>query len=159
MTREPVRLDQLVADCARAASVLATQKGLQLKLNGNLPAITLTGDDEMLKRMLLNLLDNAVKYTPEGGEINIALESQNGAARIVVTDTGIGIPAEDQPRIFDRFYRVDKARSRALGGAGLGLSIARWIVEGHGGTLWVESAVGQGSSFQVELPLNTSAPG
>jgi heavy metal sensor kinase len=153
MTREMVRLDQLVADCVRAASVLATQKGLQLKLNGNLPAIILTGDDEMLKRMLLNLLDNAVKYTPEGGEIKIALESTDGAARIVVTDTGIGIPAEDQSRIFDRFYRVDKARSRALGGAGLGLSIARWIVEGHGGTLSVESAPGRGSAFTVSLPL------
>jgi heavy metal sensor kinase len=159
MTREMVSLDQLVADCVRAASVLAIQKGLKLKLNGNLPAITLTGDDEMLKRMLLNLLDNAVKYTPQGGEINIALDSQNGAARIVVTDTGIGIPTEDQSRIFDRFYRVDKARSRALGGAGLGLSIARWIVEGHGGKLSVESAAGRGSSFIVELPLNSSAPG
>jgi signal transduction histidine kinase len=118
-----------------------------------------TGDDEMLKRMLLNLLDNAVKYTPEGGAISIDLESQDGNARIVVTDTGIGIPAEDQPRIFDRFFRVDKARSRALGGAGLGLSIARWIVEGHGGILSVESAPGQGSAFRVELPLDSSAPG
>lgn len=156
ITRETVRLDQLVADCARAASVLAVQKGLRLGLNGNPPALTVMGDDEMLKRMLLNLLDNAVKYTPAGGEVNIDLGSENGHARIVVTDTGIGIPAVDQPRIFDRFYRVDKARSRALGGAGLGLSIARWIVEGHGGTLSVESAPGQGSAFRVELPLNRS---
>jgi heavy metal sensor kinase len=154
MTREMVRLDQLVADCARAASVLAGQKGLQLKLNENPPAITVMGDDEMLKRMLLNLLDNAVKHTPEGGQIDIDLQSVNGDARIVVTDTGIGIAASDQSRIFDRFYRVDKARSRALGGAGLGLSIARWIVEGHGGTLSVESEPGQGSAFRVELPLN-----
>ena len=154
MIRERVRLDEVVADCARAAQVLATQKGLRLKIEGSLPAISVDGDDEMLERMLLNLLDNAVKYTPAGGEISIALGSQNGAAHMVVTDTGIGIPAEDQSRIFDRFYRVDKARSRALGGAGLGLSIARWIVEGHGGSLSVESMVGRGSSFTAELPLS-----
>jgi signal transduction histidine kinase len=153
LTSETVRLDELVADCARAAQVLATQKELLLKIVGNLPPIILNGDDEMLKRMLLNLLDNAVKYTPAGGEISIALGSQNGNALIIVSDTGIGIPAEDQPRIFDRFYRVDKARSRALGGAGLGLSIARWIVEGHGGSLSVQSAPGRGSAFTVELPL------
>ena len=156
MMREMVRLDEVVSDCARAAQVLATQKGLRLRIDASLPEITLHGDDEMLKRMLLNLLDNAVKYTPAGGEITIALGSQDGDARIVVSDTGIGIPAADQPRIFDRFYRVDKARSRALGGAGLGLSIARWIVEGHGGSLSVESAPGRGSSFKVELPLNSS---
>jgi heavy metal sensor kinase len=153
--RETVRLDEIVADCARAASVLATQKGLRLKIEGSLPAIIVKGDDEMLKRMLLNLLDNAVKYTPAGGEVSIALGSQNGDAHIVVTDTGMGIPVEDQSRIFDRFYRVDKARSRALGGAGLGLSIARWIVEGHGGSLSVESEVGRGSAFTVELPLKS----
>ena len=153
MVKEPVRLDELVTDCVRAAHVLAMQKGLRLKIDGALPAITVSGDDEMLKRMLLNLLDNAVKYTPPGGEIRVALESQDGFAQIVVTDTGIGIPESDQPRIFDRFYRVDKARSRALGGAGLGLSIARWIVEGHGGSLSVESAPGRGSEFTVDLPL------
>jgi heavy metal sensor kinase len=153
MIRETVRLDVVVADCVRAAGVLATQKGLRLKIEGSLPAMTMNGDDEMLKRMLLNLLDNAVKYTPAGGEISIALGSENVDAQIVVKDTGIGIPAEDQLRIFDRFYRVDKARSRALGGAGLGLSIARWIVEGHGGSLSVESALGRGSAFTVELPL------
>ena len=150
---ETVRLDELVTDCARAAQVLAAQKRLRLTVQGSLPKVSMSGDDEMLKRMLLNLLDNAVKYTPAGGEIKIALGSQNGRAQIVVTDTGIGIPAEDQPRIFDRFYRVDKARSRALGGAGLGLSIARWIVEGHGGSLSVESTPGRGSAFTVELPL------
>jgi signal transduction histidine kinase len=140
-------------DCARAAQVLASQKELQLTIEGSLRPISLRGDDEMLKRMLLNLLDNAVKYTPRGGNVTIAMTTQNGDARIIVSDTGIGIPAADQARIFDRFYRVDKARSRALGGAGLGLSIARWIVAGHGGSLSVESVVGRGSSFTVELPL------
>jgi len=129
---------------------------LRLKLEGELRATTVNGDDEMLKRMLLNLLDNAVKYTPPSGEISVGLRSQNGHALIVVTDTGIGIPAADQPRIFDRFYRVDKARSRALGGAGLGLSIARWIVEAHSGLLSVESIPDRGSVFTVELPVGDS---
>jgi heavy metal sensor kinase len=154
LANEPVQLNEVVADCTRAAQVLATQKGLRLKVQSSLPQMSMNGDDEMLKRMLLNLLDNAVKYTPAGGEISVALAWQNGNALIVVSDTGIGIPAEDQPRIFDRFYRVDKARSRALGGAGLGLSIARWIVEGHGGSLSVSSSVGRGSTFTVDLPLN-----
>ena len=103
--------------------------------------------------MLLNLLDNAVKYTPAGGEISLALVRQNGNAEIVVRDTGIGIPAEAQPRIFDRFYRVDKARARAMGGAGLGLSIAQWIVEAHGGAITLASSPGQGSTFKVVLPM------
>jgi heavy metal sensor kinase len=149
----PVRLNKVVADCVRAAQVLATQKGLRINVSSPLPEVELNGDDEMLKRMLLNLLDNAVKYTPTGGEVNVAVTSQNGNARIIVTDSGIGIPAEAQPHIFDRFYRVDKARSRALGGAGLGLSIARWIVEAHEGRLSVESTPGRGSAFTVDLPL------
>ena len=144
----PVRLNEVVADCVRAAQVLATQKGLRLKVGNSFPEMELDGDDEMLKRMLLNLLDNAVKYTPRGGEVDVNLARQNGNARIVVKDTGIGIPTEDQQRIFDRFYRVDKARSRALGGAGLGLSIARWIVEAHEGKLTVESTPGRGSAFE-----------
>jgi heavy metal sensor kinase len=149
----PVRLNDAVADCVRAAQVLATQKGLRFNVGGSLTEVKLNGDDEMLKRMLLNLLDNAVKYTPTGGEVNVTLAPQNGTALIIVSDTGIGIPASAQPHIFDRFYRVDKARSRALGGAGLGLSIARWIVEAHDGKLSVESSPGHGSTFTVELPL------
>lgn len=149
----PVRLNQVVADCVRAARVLATQKGLRLNVSRALPELEVSGDDEMLKRMLLNLLDNAVKYTLPGGEVNVTLASQNGNALIIVSDTGIGIPAAFLPHIFDRFYRVDKARSRALGGAGLGLSIARWIVEAHEGKLLVESTPGRGSAFTVELPL------
>jgi signal transduction histidine kinase len=107
--------------------------------------------------LILNLLDNAVKYTPAGGEISLALARQNGSAEIVVRDNGIGIPELAQPRVFDRFYRVDKARARAMGGAGLGLSIAQWIVEAHGGAITLASAPGQGSTFTVRLPVaNTS---
>jgi signal transduction histidine kinase len=127
-------------------------KGVRLKTDADSPSIVLNGDDELLKRMMLNLLDNAVKYTPQGGEISVLLARQNGSAQIEVRDTGIGIHEADHERIFDRFYRVDKARSRALGGAGLGLSIARWIVELHGGKIEVDSVPGQGSNFIVELP-------
>src|SRR5256886_8317218 len=112
----------------------------------------MVGDDELLQRMILNLLDNAVKYTPAGGEVILDLTAHNGDASITVRDTGIGISEKDQPHVFDRFYRVDKARSRAMGGAGLGLSIAQWIAEAHGGTIRVESQIGRGSAFTVELP-------
>ena len=155
--KEPLRLNEVVSECVRSAQVLATQRGLRLHLDGATSEVNFTGDDEMLKRMLLNLLDNAVKYTAPGGDVGVALSTQNGSARIVVTDSGIGIPAADQLRIFDRFYRVDKARSRALGGAGLGLSIAKWIVEAHGGTIAVQSMPTQGSEFIVELPLKDAS--
>jgi len=154
LNKERVSLDDAIRDCARAAQVLAGQKGVRLRLEKDSPSITLNGDQELIRRMILNLLDNAVKYTPAGGEISLALARQNGNAEIVVRDTGIGIPESAQPRVFDRFYRVDKARARALGGAGLGLSIAQWIVEVHGGEISVSSSVGQGSTFTVVLPLH-----
>ena len=150
--RERVSLDKVVGECARAAQVLAARKNLKLTVNANNP-LSLIGDDELLQRMILNLLDNAVKYTPAGGEVSLDLNAHNGDARITVRDTGIGIPEKDQPHVFDRFYRVDKARSRAMGGAGLGLSIAHWIAEAHGGTISVESQPGRGSAFTVELPI------
>jgi heavy metal sensor kinase len=156
--KEPVLLNDVVADCARAARVLANQKGLRLDIEDSSP-VTVNGNYEMLQRMLLNLLDNAVKYTAEGGRICVTLGLHDAQARISVSDTGLGIPAEDQSRIFDRFYRVDKARSRALGGAGLGLSIARTVVEGHGGTISVESDLGRGSTFQIKLPESEVEPG
>src|ERR1041384_487744 len=155
LIKEPVSLTEVVKDCARAAQVLAVRKGVRLKLENDSTSIALNADEELIKRMILNLLDNAVKYTPEGGEISLALEKHNGSAEIVVRDTGIGLSERDQQRVFDRFYRVDKARSRALGGAGLGLSIVRTIVEAHGGQITVESATHQGSTFTVSLPLAT----
>jgi signal transduction histidine kinase len=130
---------------------------VRLKLEKDWPAIAFNGDEELIKRMILNLLDNAVKYTPAGGEISLTLARQNGNAEIVVRDTGIGIAETDQPRVFDRFYRVDKARARAMGGAGLGLSIAQWIVEVHGGEISVASTPGEGSTFTVVLPVKSAA--
>jgi heavy metal sensor kinase len=156
LLRERVSLNETIRDCARAAQVLATRKGVRLTTSNNPASIHLNGDKELLTRMVLNLLDNAVKYTPAGGEIALALTRQNGNAEIVVRDTGIGIAEPDRQRIFDRFYRADKARSRALGGAGLGLSIVRWIVEVHGGAIRIDSAPGGGSKFTVDLPLNSA---
>jgi signal transduction histidine kinase len=155
LIKEPVSLTEVVNDCARAAQVLASRKGVRLKLENDSTSIALNADEELIKRMILNLLDNAVKYTPEGGEISLALEKHNGSAEIVVRDTGIGLSQTDQQRVFDRFYRVDKARSRALGGAGLGLSIVRSIVEAHGGNIRIESTPRHGSTFTVSLPLAT----
>jgi heavy metal sensor kinase len=156
IVKERVDLNETIKDCVRAARVLAARKNLELKLT-DAPPLILTGDEDLLKRMVLNLLDNAVKYTPEGGEISVELARQNGHAQVVVRDSGIGIPEKDQPHVFDRFYRVDKARSRAQGGAGLGLSIVHWIVEAHGGTIAVESIQGKGSAFTVKLPADPAS--
>jgi len=116
------------------------------------PELTVTADPEGLQQVLLNLLDNAIKYTPEEGQIRIVAQRDNGQVKITVADTGIGIPQRDQRRIFERFYRVDRARSRELGGTGLGLSIVKHIVEAHGGRVTVESELGRGSRFTVILP-------
>src|SRR5271166_1444470 len=111
------------------------------------------GDGNSVRRLIDILLDNAFKYTPAQGKVILKAEEKDGRAVVTVTDTGIGIAREDQARIFERFYRVDKARSRELGGSGLGLAIAQWIVQLHQGSIEVESALGNGSVFRVEFPL------
>jgi two-component system phosphate regulon sensor histidine kinase PhoR len=130
----------------------------------NLPLPSLAGDEGRLVQVLTNLLDNAIKYTPAGGTITVGgrLVSESGLDQaadhmieLSVADTGIGIPEEDRPRVFERFYRVDKARSRELGGTGLGLAIVKHIVEGHGGLVWVEANHPQGSRFVVRLPAGS----
>jgi signal transduction histidine kinase len=109
-----------------------------------------------MQRLLAILLDNAVKYTRSPGVIELRLEARDNKAIIALRDSGIGISEEDQPKIFERFYRVDKARSRELGGAGIGLAIADWIVQQHRGSLAVKSSIGIGSTFSVELPLHST---
>lgn len=116
------------------------------------PSMTWYGDAARLGQLVVILLDNAVKHTPAGGEVRLVAEMQGRAVRITVSDTGEGIAPAHQARIFDRFYRVDKARDRENGGSGLGLSIAKWIVEEHGGTISVSSEPGAGSAFRVTLP-------
>jgi signal transduction histidine kinase len=113
------------------------------------------GDVDRLKQLLLNLISNAIKYTPDGGTVDVSLSKNNGWAYLSIADTGMGIPAEDLPYIFDRFYRVDKARARGQsgqGGAGLGLAIAKWIAQAHGGDIDVVSKVGEGTTFTITLP-------
>jgi Signal transduction histidine kinase len=117
------------------------------------------GDEERLVQILTNLLDNAVKYTPVGGTITVgarmAPTSTDSMIDLSVADTGIGIPEPDRPRVFERFYRVDKARSRELGGTGLGLAIVKHLVEGLSGQVWVEAAHPHGSRFVVRLPVSS----
>lgn len=158
--RSPVELDTLVLEVYNQAQTLSGSSGVSVVL-GSIDQTRVMGDADRLKQLLLNLVSNGLKYTPAGGSVTITLSRDNGFAEVSVRDTGIGIPLEDQPHIFDRFYRVDKARSRADGGTGLGLSIARWIAQVHDGTLQVHSTVGKGSNFVLRLPTlsNTGKPG
>jgi signal transduction histidine kinase len=148
-------LDELLTETACAATVLAEQKSIQLEVS-RLPEAPVRGDEDLLRQMFLNLIDNAIKYTPRGGRIRIAFDSQDARYVIRVADTGSGIPEASQPHIFERFYRVDRARSRGeIGpeaGAGLGLSIARWIAEAHRGRLELQRSDPTGSTFVVYLP-------
>jgi signal transduction histidine kinase len=142
----------LAREAATEIEVLAKTKGIRIASELPNGAVHVHGDSRALRQLLLILLDNAVKYTPAGGRIEIAIADTDAHASLSVRDTGIGIPAEDVPHIFDRFYRVDRARSRAQGGAGLGLAIGRWIAEAHGGGIFVESELERGSVFSVRLP-------
>ena len=155
LLKQSLSLNDVVSDCARAAQVLADRKGVTLATQTASEPVFLDGDEDLLKRMVLNLLDNAVKFTTSGGQVSITLVRHNGHAQITVADTGIGIPDVAQPYVFDRFYRVDKARSRQTGGAGLGLSIVSWIVAVHDGKITMNSTAGEGTKFVVELPART----
>jgi two-component system OmpR family sensor kinase len=148
-----VNLQSLVDELYEDSEVLAEQKHIAVSLQENAP-ITIVGDRDRLRQLFLNLVDNAIKYTPEGGAVTLATRRHNGTALFQIHDTGIGIPPGDVEKIFNRFYRVDKARSREQGGTGLGLSIAKWIAELHRGTITVTSEVNKGSTFTVTLPLN-----
>ncbi len=144
---------ELVERCAEVTLLKARRKQIVLEIDvpAELPAVS--GDAMLLREVLQNLLDNAIQYTPEGGRIRVSATAGEREVILTVADTGIGIPLADQERIFERFYRVDAARSREAGGTGLGLSIAKHIVETHGGRLWVESEVGHGSAFSFSIPL------
>ncbi len=132
---------------------VAVLRNLQFEEQIHLPQLPLMGDEAALRRVLNILLDNAFKYTPPPGKVILRAEEKNGRAIISVEDTGIGIARDEQAKIFERFYRADKARSRELGGTGLGLAIAQWIVQLHKGSISVESEPHNGSSFRIELPL------
>jgi len=147
--QRPVDLDAVALDAFRSARQLAQNQQLALD---TLEPVQVIGDADRLKQLLLIVLDNALKYTPSGGRVTMGLRQCVGSSEITVQDTGVGIAAEDLPRVFERFYRADPARSRDAGGTGLGLPIARWIVEQHHGAIHIDSVPGQGTTVTVSLP-------
>jgi heavy metal sensor kinase len=150
----PLDLGALVGHVVETMRPLAEAKDLDLHTEGNGP-IQILGDEVRLRQVFYNVLDNAIKYTPAGGRIDVHLGHRDGAALVTLHDTGIGISPEHLPRVFDRFYRVDKARSRAEGGTGLGLSIAQSIIAAHGGRIELDSQPGKGTTCTVTLPNGT----
>jgi heavy metal sensor kinase len=153
ISQEDVYLEEVVADCAHSARTLAREKNIELSVDAASECLV-RGDRELLRRMILNLLDNAIKYSAEGGRVNVACLTTTTTCQVHVTDTGPGIPPELRDRIFERFFRADPARSRSgrEGGAGLGLSIALWIAQAHHGQLELASSDAKGSHFAVFLP-------
>ena len=149
-------LARLASSTAEQMSLLAEDKGV--KVSCQVPAeVKVEGDRARIKQVVVNLLDNAIKYTPRGGAVSLHVQARGGKAMMEVVDTGIGIPSGALPHVFERFFRVDKARSREAGGAGLGLAIVKSICAAHGGKVEVESVEGKGSQFRVELPLASPA--
>jgi heavy metal sensor kinase len=152
LQKQRIDLTQLVTEVHAQARMIAIAKEITVRMSADSNVVVI-GDRLRLRQLLLNLVDNGIKYTPEGGEMLISLASNDSQVELRVLDNGIGISPEDQPHIFDRFFRVDKARSREAGGSGLGLSISRWIIEAHGGEISVQSEPGKGSTFTVTLPV------
>jgi heavy metal sensor kinase len=148
-------LEELIGECMHAARTLASAKNITLNFELS-PEAPIRADESLLRRMILNLLDNAIKYTPEGGHVTVACRRAGDEYALSISDSGTGIPAEMQPRIFERFFRADQARSRSEGngvGAGLGLSISRWIAEAHHGRLELTRSDSTGSTFTAYLPV------
>ena len=147
-----INLEKIIIEIFEDSQILSSEKQLNIKLKKCEP-VEIKGNEELLFRLMWNLVDNAIKYSQPTNIINLSLEKTGSTAIISVKDTGIGIPEEELPKIFDRFYRVDKSRSRELGGSGLGLSICKWIIELHHGEIKVESEVNKGSIFTVIFPI------
>jgi two-component system OmpR family sensor kinase len=153
---EAMDLNELVRDLTEQMQVVAQARGVELRAVTSAP-VPLKADSLRLRQMVLNLMDNALKYTPSGGRIEVRVERHGGQARVQVRDSGIGIAEEDLPRIFERFYRADKSRARGLAdGCGLGLPMVKWVAELHHGQVEVTSTLGAGSSFTVSLPMEAA---
>jgi len=154
----PVDLRDLVSEAAETAGILGEES--EISVRSELPSapVMVPVDRSRIRQLLLNLVTNAIKYTPPRGKVSLGLVDKGDSAAIVVGDNGIGMPAADLPHIFDRFYRVDHVRSRtgARPGTGLGLAITRWIAEAHGGSITVQSRLGRGTVFTVTLPKEGS---
>jgi two-component system phosphate regulon sensor histidine kinase PhoR len=158
LRREPVRVDEVVASVVGIIAPRAARAKVDVtsQVPPDLPEIP--ADRDRLAQILINLVDNAVKYTPEGGSVTVtARRVEASTIEVAVTDTGIGIPPADLPRITERFYRVDRARSRELGGTGLGLAIVKHLVMAHGGQLGIESAQERGTTVRFTLPIEPPA--
>jgi len=150
---ERLSISELIDGTLDVIKEEADKKGVSISWSESTPSLFIFGDRKGLEQVLINLLDNAIKYGREGGNIKISVnENPKAEIQVSVRDDGIGIPKEDLPRIFERFYRVDKGRSKELGGTGLGLSIVKHIVQAHGGRVWAESQIGEGSTFYFTLP-------
>jgi len=158
LQRDPVQLDLILGSVCEQGATLAAAKGVRFKAVLAAPSVQVEGDADFLERLFLILIDNAVKFTPHEGEIALSSQSTTDSVIVAVRDTGIGISEADLPSLFERFYRVDKARARASGGAGLGLAIGRWIARAHGGEIEVESTPGIGTLFRVRLPAGKFQP-
>jgi len=156
--REEVRLDEVLARAVDEVSARADEQGIRLTRGGT-PGAVVLGDAELLTTAVRNLLVNAVAYSPATTSVSVSVGRKDGLVLVQVTDRGIGIPVEEQERIFERFYRVDPARSRRTGGTGLGLAIVKHVVDSHGGDVQVWSRPGQGSTFTMRLPAGESDPG
>jgi signal transduction histidine kinase len=152
---DEVDLDQALDEAVRPLRALAEAKGVRLRTMGE-PCRT-RGDEHRLQHALANLIENAIKFTPPGGEVTLSSWRRGDEVGVTVSDTGPGIPAAERAHVFDRFYRVDRSRSRESGGSGLGLAICREIATAHGGRVWVESEEGAGSAFSLALPAEEPA--
>jgi signal transduction histidine kinase len=149
----PVRFDHLAREEVSRIRGQSEEGGVTLEVEA--APVTVEGSQKDLSLLIGNLLENAIRYTPAGGRVQVAVSAVDRSAVLSVSDSGIGIPSRDLPRVFERFYRVDRARSRATGGTGLGLAIARHVAEQHGGRIEAESELGQGSTFRVILPAGS----
>ena len=154
----PVEVAAVAAEVVRRTSPLAQSKGLDLRLQAESQEATVEADPDRLQQLLLILIDNAIKHTPAGGKVDVRVRRHGQHVQVEVADTGSGIPAEHLPRIFDRFYRADKARARQQGGTGLGLAIAKMLVDAHDGQLQITSTLGVGTQATVSLPLVAHGP-
>jgi len=152
-----VDLSDLTQNAVDQMRLLTEEKQIELRFKGREP-VYVVADPVRLRQVVVNLVDNAIKYTPAGGSVSVSSVSIDGKAILEVADTGIGIPQEALPHVFERFYRVDGARSRQLGGTGLGLAIVKSICTAFGGTVSVQSVADAGTTFRVELPLEPGPP-
>jgi two-component system phosphate regulon sensor histidine kinase PhoR len=157
MKSSVVDMGAILREATIESSAKATSSDVSLELEPLKGELSTVGDPLRLKQAIINLIDNAVKYNKPGGMVKVSAWAQDNQLILQIQDSGIGISQADQQRIFDRFYRVDKSRSRAQGGSGLGLAIVKKIIEDHGGRITVDSTLGEGSTFRITLPLHRTS--